>query len=645
MQEFEEIQIALRKAMWRRRRQNAWQGLWIGLFVGAALWLVVFGVFKLLPFPENWLRGAAIVSLAVVILMGLRGLLKSVSALDTARWLDLHQKLEERLSTALELAEKPVDSPWKKLLLTDAASRVQKINYSKLSPLLFPAFGRWVVLLLALGAGLGFVPEYRTKAFRDAERDKTVIQQTARDLKEVTKQNLAARPPVVPETRENLSAVGELADQLTRKPVTRTEALKDLANVTEKLKSELKELGKEQGVRALERASRQPGSASSANEGMQKQMDALQKALGEKAADGDALQKMKDQLAQMKQTAANMPAKETGDGQQARQQMAQALSDLARQSRDMGHPMPDMEAAIAALQADQTDLFMKDLNLAMNDLEKLQQMAKTLAELKKQSSNLGKDLAEQLKNGQAEAAQKTLAEMMDKLKSGALSQEDLKKMMEEVSKAAKPGSEYGKVGDMLKKASEQMKQGDKGNASKSLADASKELQRLMDQMGDAQSLMATLDALKSAQFAISNGQCNNPNGEGPPKAGQGGKPGRGVGTWADENGWSYVPENANQPWDNTGLNRPDQASKGHSDRGDGDHNDALAPTKVRGQMNPGAPMPSITLKGVSIKGQSSVDYKESVLAAQTEAESAITQDKVPKAYQGAVKNYFDDLKK
>jgi hypothetical protein len=56
-------------------------------------------------------------------------------------------------------------------------------------------------------------------------------------------------------------------------------------------------------------------------------------------------------------------------------------------------------------------------------------------------------------------------------------------------------------------------------------------------------------------------------------------------------------------------------------------------------------MPSITLKGVSIKGQSKVDYTESVAAAQSDAQSALSQDKVPRAYQSAVKDYFDDLKR
>jgi hypothetical protein len=65
---------------------------------------------------------------------------------------------------------------------------------------------------------------------------------------------------------------------------------------------------------------------------------------------------------------------------------------------------------------------------------------------------------------------------------------------------------------------------------------------------------------------------------------------------------------------------------------------------VRGQISPGGPMPSITLRGVSIKGQSRVQFEEQVTAAQTDAQSALNQDQVPRAYRGAVRDYFDDLR-
>ena len=62
-------------------------------------------------------------------------------------------------------------------------------------------------------------------------------------------------------------------------------------------------------------------------------------------------------------------------------------------------------------------------------------------------------------------------------------------------------------------------------------------------------------------------------------------------------------------WEN-GEDTRDLAAKGISDRGEGELVDGTTPTKVRGQMSPGGQMPSITLKGVSIKGVSKVNYSQ-----------------------------------
>jgi hypothetical protein len=195
----------------------------------------------------------------------------------------------------------------------------------------------------------------------------------------------------------------------------------------------------------------------------------------------------------------------------------------------------------------------------------------------------------------------------------------------------------------LQNAASQLQKGQNSEGATSLAEAAKELERLMQQMSDAEAMLAGLEALERAQMAIgmckSWGECMGKGG----RWSQGGKPGSGVGTWAEETGWTYFSENLER-WDNSGVQRPDMDARGHTDRPD-DLNPNLIPDKVRGQMSPGGSMPSITLKGVSIKGQSSVQYHEAAAAAQAEAQSALNQDQVPRAYQGAVRDYFDDLKK
>ena len=95
-------------------------------------------------------------------------------------------------------------------------------------------------------------------------------------------------------------------------------------------------------------------------------------------------------------------------------------------------------------------------------------------------------------------------------------------------------------------------------------------------------------------------------------------------------------------WENGADNRGEMDAR--SQKKDGSLPDNLVATKVKGQMNPGGPMPSITMKGVSIKGNSKVQIEQMAAAAQSDAQSALNQDQVPRAYQNAVRNYFDDLK-
>src|ERR1035438_7165524 len=89
---------------------------------------------------------------------------------------------------------------------------------------------------LVLGAGLGFVPEYRSKSFRQKKVNERNIKEVGRQLADLTRRSLEKRPPTLEPTQKALENVADLGDQLAKKTLTRSEALKDLANVAEKLK-------------------------------------------------------------------------------------------------------------------------------------------------------------------------------------------------------------------------------------------------------------------------------------------------------------------------------------------------------------------------------------------------------------------------
>ncbi len=648
MSELKIIQDTLERAARRRRGERALRGLWRGLFVGASLYLLALGVFKLAPVPPATLLWTGLVALGCPLAGFLLGGWRKPGLAETARWVDVKQNLKERMSTALEFAGDENSGTWRDLVMHDALSHANEIDPRKLVPFRLPKATRWALLILALTAGLGFVPEYRSKAFTQKRADEKVIKEAGKQVAELTRREIQQRPPALEATKKSLEAVTELGEKLEKLSLTRSEALKDLANATDKLKSELKDLAKDPALKKLEQAARAPGDSQTAA-GLQKQMESLQKQLSSQANNPEALDKLQKDLEKL-QAAAKSMADKTGDAAEAeRQKLSAALSSLSQQAAEAGVSLPQLDEAIAALAANQTDRFLKDLDAAMTDLEKLRDMKKKLEAMQAQAQTekLGKDLAEQLKNGQAEAAAATLKKLSEQLKSTNLSPEQLQKILEEVSKALPAASEYGKVAELLKQGAKQMQQGDKPNASQSLADAAKELEDLLQQMADAEAMMAALENLDKASMCI--GQCKGWGQCAGTKPGYnpfGKNPGSGVGTWGQEGGeWLDSFDDGTGNIDRSALNERNQAGRGLADREAGDLTDRLQPTKVKGQFTPGGPMPSITLKGVSIKGTSKVAYEEATTAAQADAQSALSQEKVPRAYQGAVKDYFDDLKK
>ena len=53
-----------------------------------------------------------------------------------------------------------------------------------------------------------------------------------------------------------MDTVSDIGEQLQKKQFTRSEALKELANVADKMKEQVKEMGKDPALRRLEKAGR-----------------------------------------------------------------------------------------------------------------------------------------------------------------------------------------------------------------------------------------------------------------------------------------------------------------------------------------------------------------------------------------------------
>jgi len=278
MSELQVIESALKRAASRRRWARALRGGGIGLLFGALVSLLLSGIYHVRDLPLALNLAGALIPIPFVLAGMIIGGWRTPRLNEVARWVDGRQHLKERLSTALEIGREPSENHWNDLVVADAAHHARDLDPRKMVPFNLPRATRWAVIVLALCAGLGFVPEYRSKAYKLKKADEQNIKEVGRQLADLTRRNLEKRPPALETTQKSMQAVTDIGDQLQKKALTRSEALKDLANVTDRLKDELKEMGKDPALKRLEQAARaSTGNDSQTAAGLQKQMDSLQK--------------------------------------------------------------------------------------------------------------------------------------------------------------------------------------------------------------------------------------------------------------------------------------------------------------------------------------------------------------------------------
>src|SRR3954468_24776596 len=297
MSELQLIRSALNKAAGRRRWAGALRGLWYGLLAGAIISLLLIGAYHLRPLPMYLLLVAAAVPFPCMLIGLIIGGWRKPGMSEVARWVDVKQHLQERLSTALEVSAEEKTGKWQELVVTDAAAHAQEIDPKRLVPFNLPGVTKYAVIVLALCAGLGFVPEYRSRSYLQSKAEQQNIKDVGKQLADLTKRSLEKRPPALETTQKSMEAVNELGEQMVKKTMTRSEALKDLANVADKLKQQLNEMGKDPDLKRMQQAARAPsGNDSQTAAGMQKQIESMQKQLGTPTGNPEQMDKLKKEL-------------------------------------------------------------------------------------------------------------------------------------------------------------------------------------------------------------------------------------------------------------------------------------------------------------------------------------------------------------
>ncbi|MSR65575.1 MAG: hypothetical protein EXS18_07335 [Verrucomicrobiae bacterium] len=613
--------------------------------------LVFFGAYKLLPMPFESVEIAFIAGGVVIVGACVFAFLRRVSLSSAARFADQKLSLKERLSSAIEITSDSAlstqHSALSALLLRDAAKHAETLDPRKILPLHLPVVARWVLVCLVAIVGLAFVPEYRTAEYKERQRAKQDVKKEGEKLVSLVKRiEQNTRQAQLGDLQKELKALNELGQEFQKVSLTKEQSLRDINTVADKIRKKQEELGDNKSLRSLEKRAAASGTEPNAQqrEQMQQKINDMEKKLGSNPPTPEQLEKTKQDLKQALDKLKSSPNPNTPDGKAAKEAMEKSIEAAMEQAKNSADMSDALEKALEGLKSADVDMITKGITDAVKDLDEMKQQTAALNKMKQDAKQAGKDLAEQLEKGQGQAAKQTLEKFIKQVQQSNLSDKQKEEIAKELTKALDPAKDFGKVGEHLQDAVSQLAKNDKPGAANSMQAAAEELQKLMDQQGEGQSLAEMMDALKKSQCQIATGNCqgsqckNGTCNSGTPK----GKGNRGFGDWPDENN-TQTPEYS-ETWDNSGLSRGEKDSKGVTDRGDPKITDKVTPTKLHGKMQNAGPMPGITLKGVSIKGQSNVEMEQSTTAAKQEAEDALNKEQIPKSYQGQVKEYFDSLK-
>lgn len=453
-----------------------------------------------------------------------------------------------------------------------------------------------------------------------------------RRLSEVTRKTLEEpRRPTEP-IRKELEQLEALGDRLQHASLTRDEALREVSRASDRFREQGLDLARNPTLQRLGKAARAGGSDTG-----RPRTEGRESGPNPGTNDAESLRQRLESLQKAAQEAAD--GMKSGAAADRQAGLATATRQLETAARELGLDLPTLGKALQNLRDLRVDQFLKDLETASRDLDQLAEQARN--QVGAEAGQTGKDLGQQLARGQIDAAIASLERLERLMQETRPGESGRPEGSDELRDALPPAEGYGEVARHLQRALDQSNGRNPAGARKELADARKALEALRADLQDLQSLRTAMTALGEARQGLSGASAE---GGGKGAGGRGRGRGRGgFGDWAEDDPWR-MPEEIAESWDNSGLSRADKTARGRSDR-EATLPDSLTPTRARGQFQPGKAMPGITVKGLNLRGESRVGYSEAVEAAQSEAQSALSEESIPKAYRNAVRDYFDDLKR
>jgi hypothetical protein len=552
-------------------------------------------------------------------------MIKRPSAEAAAVAIDERLALKEKFSTALYV--RPLKDPFAQAAVRDAERTADNVSLHKRFPVEWPRTLIWTTAMTLAVVGTFFwLPSMDLLGREQARREQVKVEQQQQDAKKVVQQALArvnATPRGAADEEIIKRAQRDLAN-IINAPIhdpegAKRSAAKALQDVGEGIKQQMASSQRfadaqsdAKAFKSLLPAADEKGPVADAQRAiakgeMDKAVDELTKAVDnfDKMGD-DQKQKAAEQMQKMSQQLQQM-AQDPNVQKQIQQQLQQQMGMNQQQAQQMAQQM--QQAAQGDKQAQQ----------------QLQQQAQ--------------QMLKQMNNGQGpnQQQQQQIQQMMKQMQAQANTQQQAQQM----AQAAQQMAQAMQQQQQQQQGQKQQGQGQKGGQQQAnqqqmaqgQAAMKQQLQAMQAMKADAQQVAAAQQAAQQAAQEAA-GQCQ--------AGGQQAKPGQqGNQQWAGNNngGWKQGQNNQGNP-------KPNQGQGGFGiGAGPRDYKEE-APYDVKQEVDKsedidgGKILASTLVKARSEKGKSSVGLQQMAQRAQQEATDEVEQDRIGKAAQQAVKEYF-----
>jgi len=345
----------------------------------------------------------------------------------------------------------------------------------------------------------------------------------------------------------------------------------------------------------------------------------FEQAIEQKQAQVDALQNAMSALDPGERGPADKfaDALRRGDFSAAQQELA-ALAD-EMESGDLSEQQKQQAAQQMQALADQLDEMAEQQ-------ERLAEQAEQAAQQAMDNAGLSQEQKDQLAEGgyDPEAVKQAMQQALEQMQ--GMSKEDAQQLAQQMQQAMQNAQQQAQnsqnAGDAAEQLAQQMSQMSKAMQEQTLQNSqlAEAMQQMQQQLGECAGDQQQLDGMKSASQKMQEAMQRLAGSPGSPPGSQGGPSGGGVGPGeGDGSGGNPIGE------ERAALGTASHAS---SDMQEGQGGRVLTSWTRDGQMS---------------KGETKLSFNRAVTDAKADAERAVTEDRTPKRYHKAIKDYFNNL--